>query len=126
MNISVFIAGLVAAFTMIGHFTIGSRLYLRPMLNASFDAIPKKVMHCVFHYVSVFQVLSTMALVAVGIGGIFRCDTRALIQFISLNYAMFAVVQLILALSSAIKDSVFKMFQWILFLIIAVCAWLGA
>ena len=68
MNWLVLISGLVAGFCTIGHFAIGSKQYLQPMLQATFDDVPKKVMHCVFHYVSVYLVLSTIFLLAVGLG----------------------------------------------------------
>ncbi len=51
MNWMITIAGFVGLFTTIGHFAVGSKSFLKPMLEASFDDIPKKVMHCVFHYV---------------------------------------------------------------------------
>ena len=59
MNWFIIIAGLVCAFTTIGHFSVGSRKFLKPMLKASFDPVPKKVMHCVFHYISAYLILST-------------------------------------------------------------------
>ncbi len=49
MNAPIIVAGLAAAFITIGHFTIGSKQYLKPMLRASFDDLPKKMNHCVFH-----------------------------------------------------------------------------
>jgi hypothetical protein len=110
MNWLVLISGLVAAFCTVGHFAIGSKQYLQPMLQASFDDVAKKVMHCVFHYVSVYLVLSTAFLIAVGFGYKFNI----------------AVTQLIIAATSKIPNAVFKMFQWIIFVVIAVFAWLGA
>ena len=62
------IAGLLAAMTTVGHFKIGSREFLRPMLEASFDQVSKKVMHCVFHYVSTFLILSALTLLSIGWG----------------------------------------------------------
>ena len=68
MNWTIFIAGVGAVFVTLGHFAVGSKLYLKPMLQASFDDVPKKVNHCVFHYVSVFLVLSAIFLLLVGAG----------------------------------------------------------
>ena len=45
MNWTVLIAGIVGLFTTIGHFAVGSRQFLSPMLEAQFDAVPRKVMH---------------------------------------------------------------------------------
>ena len=125
MNWLVLVSGLVAGFCTVGHFAIGSKQYLQPMLQASFDDVPKKVMHCVFHYVSVFLVLSTLSLLAIGLGYNFNSDTSLLVKFIAIHFALFAVCQLVIAVTSKIQNAVFKMFQWIIFTIIAVTAWIG-
>lgn len=125
MNWPIFIAGVGAVFITLGHFAVGSKLYLKPMLQASFDDVPKKVNHCVFHYVSVFLVLSAIFLLLVGTGYANQTGTAWLIKFISLNYAFFAAVQVIIAATSGIQNAIFKMFQWTLFTFVAVFAWLG-
>jgi hypothetical protein len=125
MNWLVFISGLIAAFCTVGHFAIGSKQYLVPMLRSSFDDVPKKVMHCVFHYVSAVLILSTLFLLAIGLG-IFKSDTSLLVKFIAIHFTVFAVTQLIIAATSKIPGAVFKLFQWIIFALIAITAWLGA
>jgi hypothetical protein len=126
MNGPVFISGLAAAFCTLGHFTVGSKHYLKPMLAASFDDVAKKVCHCVFHYVSVFLVLSAVCLVLAGAGARFTADTALVVRFIAIHYAVFAVVQIFIAATSGIRKAVFKMFQWTIFVFIAVFAWMGA
>ncbi len=126
MNWFIIIAGLVCAFTTIGHFAVGSRQFLKPMLEASFDPVPKKVMHCVFHYISAYLILSTIALLGIGIGVIPREGTTLLVRFISINFAVFAVWQITLAITSQIEKGIFKLFQWVFFIIIAVFAWFGS
>ena len=125
MNWPVLIAGVGAVFITLGHFTAGSKLYLQPMLQASFDDLPKKVNHCVFHYVSVYLVLSAIFLLLIGIGYINPTDNSWLIKFIALNYGFFAVVQIVIAATSGIRSAIFKMFQWMLFVFVAVFAWVG-
>ena len=120
------VSGIIALFATIGHFTIGSSQFLRPMLEASFDTIARKVMHCVFHYISVFFILSTVALLAVGLGALTGEGTTLLIRFISINFAAFALWQIILAIASGIPNGIFKMFQWVFFVLIAIFGWLGA
>ena len=126
MNWLIIIAGLVAAFTTIGHFLIGTKMYLKPMLEASFDPVPKRVMHSVFHYVSTFQITSTLALLAIGFGFLADAQPSLLVRFIALNYAIFAIWQIALAATSKIPRAILKMFQWVFFVLIAVFAWLGA
>jgi hypothetical protein len=68
MNVLLLISGLVAGFCTVGHFMVGSKSYLKPLLQASFDDVAKNVMHCVFHYVSVFLVLTSITLLLLGFG----------------------------------------------------------
>jgi hypothetical protein len=125
MNWSIFIAGVGAVFITVGHFTAGSKLYLQPMLQASFDDLPKKANHCVFHYVSVYLVLSAIFLLLTGTGYHSGTDNSWLVKFISLNYGLFALVQIVIAATSGIQNAIFKMFQWLLFVFVAVFAWVG-
>ncbi len=83
-------------------------------------------MHCVFHYVSAYLILSAIALLMIGSGIGLQGDTTLLTRFIAVNYAVFAVWQIILALGSRIPNGIFKLFQWILFTLIAIFAWIGA
>jgi len=125
MNWPIFIAGVGAGFITLGHFAVGSKQYLKPMLQASFDDVPKKVNHCVFHYVSAFLVLSALSLLLIGTGYNNQADTSWLVKFISINYGFFAVIQIIIAATSGIRNAIFKMFQWMLFAFVAVFAWVG-
>ena len=126
MNWPILISGLAAVFCTLGHFTVGRKQYLKPMLAASFDNLAKKVNHCVFHYISAFLVLSAVCLVLIGMGFTFNTDTSLLVKFISIHYAVFAVTQIIIAATSGIQNAVLKMFQWTIFVFIAVFAWIGA
>jgi hypothetical protein len=126
MNWLLFISGISAASCTLGHFAIGSKRFLHPMLQASFDELPKKVMHSVFHYISAYLVLSSIVLLASGFGLGSDMDISPLVRFIAINYAAFAVIQILIALTSSIQNAVFKLFQWTFFVVIAVFAWLGA
>ncbi len=126
MNWLLVVSGLLALLTTIGHFTVGSRMYLRPMLKSDFDPVARKVMHCVFHYVSVFLTLSAVVLLGAGLGLDMGEGTTLVVRFISINYAAFALWQIVLAATSGIQGGLFKMFQWIFFVLIAATGWMGA
>ncbi|MDJ0814830.1 MAG: hypothetical protein QNJ58_01460 [Desulfobacterales bacterium] len=126
MNAPIFVAGLAAAFITIGHVTIGSKQYLKPMLRASFDDLPKKMNHCVFHYVSVYLLLSAIFLLLMGLGYLDDEKTTTwLVRFIAANYGVFALVQIVIAATSGVPNALFKFFQWTLFVFVAVFAWVG-
>lgn len=126
MNWFLIIAGGFAGFATMGHFAIGTRRFLGPTLQASFDEVPKKVMHCLFHYVSAYLILSAIFLLAIGIGFKLGEGTGLLVRFVALNYAAFAIAQVIIAVASNIKHALFKLFQWIFWALIALFSWLGA
>ena len=125
MNWYVLIAGLIAAGVVVGHFLMGSKLYLSPMLAAEFDAVAKKTMHAVFHYLSVFLILAAGVLLAAGTGCTGLGDLTGAVRFIAVNFLAFAAWQVVLALGSGIEKPLTKMFQWVLFLLIGVLALLG-
>ena len=125
MNGYILIAGVFALATVFGHFAVGSKQFLTPMLAASFDPIPKKVMHCVFHYVSTYLIFSAAALLLVGSGIWSGTGSTSVAVFIALNYTIFAIWQIVLALKSDIPNGIIKLFQWIPFVLIALFATLG-
>lgn len=125
MNWLILSAGVFSAFTVIGHFTMGVKENLKPMLAAEFDEIPKQVMHSAFHFVSVYLIMATLALLGAGFGYLTDASATLLVRFVALNYAFFAVWQIFIAATSDIERGVFKLFQWVFFVIIASLAWWG-
>lgn len=124
MNSWALAAGVLTGMTTLGHFTLGSRWYLRPMIAAEFDEVARKTMECVFHYVSVFLLLSTAALLAAG-AGLLDGEPGFLLRFIALAYAGFGIWQVALAVTSGLSRPLVRLFQWTGFFAIAVCAWLA-
>ena len=114
MNYFVLLSGIVALLATIGHFTIGYQKFIKPVLKSDVEIIPKKVMLSIFHYISVFQVLSTFILIAVATGNCRAFENPSdVVKFIGITYAGFALVQIIIALTSSIKMGIFKLFQWV-------------
>jgi hypothetical protein len=126
MNYFILISAILSLAAVIGHFTMGRKEYLKPVLNSDIDIVPKKVMHSLFHYMSVFMVLSTIILFA---GSSQSCPlydyVHNMIRFIGIVYAFFAVTQFIIAITSGISGGVFKLFQWVFWALISACAILG-
>lgn len=126
MNWMMLLSGLAAGIVNLGHFTVGRKEFLKPMLQADFDDVPKKVMHCVFHYISVYVILSFIVLITIGLGFSFGTSDVLLIKFIAVNYFLFAIIQIVIAAASNIPRGVIRLFQWIFFMLIAIFAWIGA
>ena len=126
MNYYLTISGILAILSTHGHLTIGSTAFLRPMLAAEFDVVSKRTMHCGFHYVSAFFVLSALALLGLGLGLLPDSATGIIAIFIGANWAAFAVIQIIIILTCRIERGLIRMFQWMLFTSIAVFCFIGA
>lgn len=126
MNYLILTAGILATFATIGHFAIGTRDFLKPVLISDIDEIPKRVMESLFHYMSVFMILTSVILTAISVGHnlVFE-NTSDVVKLIGMVYACFAVVQFFIALTSSIKMGVLKLFQWIFWILISVFSFLG-
>ena len=126
MNFFIFISALITFVAIIGHFTMGRKEYLKPVLDSDIDIVPKKVMQSLFHYMSVFLVLSMIILLA---GSHHSCPlydyVHNMIRFIGIVYAFFALAQFVIALTSGIPGALFKMFQWLFWALIAASAIIG-
>lgn len=127
MNYYILVAGVLASFATIGHFAMGTKDFLKPVMVSDIDEIPKKVMESLFHYMSVLMILTSVVLLAIAMGNnlIFE-STVDVVKIIGSIYACFAVVQFYIALTSSIKMGVFKLFQWVFWTLIAVFSFLGA
>ena len=127
MNYYIFTAGVISMLATIGHFAIGTKDFLKPVLNSEIDDIPKNVMVSLFHYMSGFMVLTSVILLSISMGEplIFQ-NTKDVVIMIGLFYGAFAVIQFAIALFSSITLGVVKLFQWIFWLLIAISALIGA
>lgn len=126
MNYFILVAGILAALATIGHFTMGAKKFLKPVMKSDIDQTPKKVMQSLFHYMSVFMVLTSLFLIAISTG---ECqlyeNTNDVVRFIAIVYAGFAIIQFIIAVTSSIKMGLFKLFQWIFWALIAFLLFYG-
>jgi hypothetical protein len=131
MNIYLLIAAVINIATIIGHITMGSKEFLKPVLSSSADNVPKKVFHALFHYITVFFILSAVSLSFAAFNAE-CCKTATLLAspavllFIGINYILFTITQLIITLTSGIEKAPVKMFQWIFFLLIGVLTLIGS
>lgn len=126
MNYFIFLAAIISLGAVIVHFTLGWKIYLKPVLDSGIDLVPKKGMQSVFHCVSVFLILATLVLFA---GSHRSCPlydyVHHMVRFIAVVYAFFAIVQLIIALTSGLPGGMLKLFQWMFWGAIAVLAIIG-
>ncbi len=121
MNIVVFLAGLVAGFATIGHFIIGSREFLKPVMGSQVEEIPKRVMMGLFHYMSVFMVLTTIILISLSLGcNLIFENPDDILKFIAVTYGGYAIAQLIIALTAPVKQGLIKLFQWVFWMVISI------
>ncbi|MGS0689009.1 hypothetical protein [Shewanella sp. 0m-4] len=126
MNIYLLIAGGITALTCVGHFTYGRKHFLQPMQTAAFDPVAKVIMHCVFHYISVFLVLSSMVLLACSFNAISAMQSFGMLIFIALNFGLFAIWQIYIGFMSSLEMPFKYLFQWVFFVPISLFTLAGA
>ncbi len=120
MDNSLLTAGILAALATMGHFGVGYKRFLKPVLKANIDPVAAKVMSSLFHYMSVYMILTTVILLAFGFGDpLFFKSPGDVVLIIGLSYAGFALVQFVIALTSSIPMGILKLFQWIFWALIA-------
>ena len=127
MNFPLLIAAVVTSMACAGHFTIGSKSFLKPVLeHQEIGIIPRKVMHSLFHYMSAWMLISAVLLwgFVFDYAFVFR-STEDVTLLIGICYLAFALVQIPLAMNSPIENGLLKMFQWIFWIIIGVCCLLS-
>lgn len=126
MNIHILFAGILAAMAVFGHFTAGRKLYLKPVMDSNLDEVPKRIMLSLFHYMSVFQIMSVIVLFyASSDAAMMHDDISIVIKFIGICYGLFGIVQFVIGALSPIKNGVLKMFQWMFWVFISAFALLG-
>ncbi|WOT03843.1 hypothetical protein [Shewanella youngdeokensis] len=119
MNNYLLAAGLMSFITFIGHLTYGRKHYLKPLLEAELTPNAKVMMHCVFHYVSVFIALSTVVLISSASTVVSSTHSFGMIAFIALNFGLFAIWQIYIGVSSELANPFKSIFQWLVFVLIA-------
>ena len=125
MNWMLIVAGGFAVFCSAGHLIIGGRRYLRPMMQASFDIVSKKVLQALFHYITVNFIASAVVLLAAGFGLSFGFDLLPVVLFVAVHFLLYTLVQLLIAFTSGIPKAPLKLFQWTIFLLTGVFALIG-
>jgi len=127
MNYLILTAAILALIAFIAHVTMGQKNYLKPIMESEIDAVPKKFVQSLFHYLTVFLLFSTIILLA---GSHSSCPLYAyvmhMVRFIAVVYGLFAVTSLVIALTSKINGGMLKLFQWILFTAISTLAVFGS
>lgn len=125
MNYFFIAASIMGLMTFFGHFSFGRQRYLTPMIESDLDPVVKGEIHSVFHFVSVFIVLSTLVLAACGFDVISSMQGFGLVLFVALNFGIFAIWQLFLAFDSEIQSPYRHLFQWAPFASISILSLMG-
>ncbi len=117
-------AGVVAAVTALIHLIAGHFDPVRPLLSSSMAEVPKRTLHGTWHMASAFLVLSSVALLYLAFAGGDR-ETELLARFIALQYLVYGLVFLALALSIRQPNRLLRLPQWTVLFPVAVLAWWG-
>ncbi|MGW4757980.1 hypothetical protein [Streptomyces chartreusis] len=112
-------AGITAFGVAAVHLVAGHRDVVRPLLACAFADEPKRVLHAVWHMVSVDLTLSAAVLVCLALAD----DTSAtglVAWFVAAHFVAYAVAFLVVTLSVGWPKPLLRLPQWILLLPVAV------
>ncbi len=126
MNSLLLISGVLAAFMVAGHCTMGRKQFFLPMLAAAFDPTSKRIMAFVWHMSTVTLVLATAVLFYSALMPGDGAVRNALALYIAAQFLCYGAVHLLLVASSGLSGAIYKQFQWSLFLAVGIAAAAGA
>jgi hypothetical protein len=120
---------LAAAITALGvaavHIVGGHRDVVRPLLSCGLADEPKRVLHAVWHMVSVDLVLSGLALLHLSLTD-GTPQTGLVAWFVAAHFIAYAAAFLVVTMSVGWPRPLLRLPQWILLLPVAVLAAVGA
>lgn len=125
MNGWLLAAGITAFGVAAVHIVGGHRDVVRPLLSCELADEPKRVLHAVWHMVSIDLVLSAAALVYLALADN-TAATNLTAWFVAAHFLAYAVAFLVVTLSVGWPRPLLRLPQWILLLPIAVLTAAGA
>ncbi|WCD89835.1 hypothetical protein KPP03845_106259 [Streptomyces xanthophaeus] len=118
-------AGITASGVAVTHIIAGHRDVVRPLLSCGLADEPKRVLHAVWHMVSIDLVLSAAALIHLARAHA-TSATGPLVWFVAAHFLAYAAAFLVVTLSVGWPKPLLRLPQWILLLPVAVLTGAGA
>jgi hypothetical protein len=125
MNGILMVSGVLAAFMVIGHGTMGRKQFFLPMLEADFDPASKRIMAFVWHMSTATLVIAAAALFYGGMGYLAEPALGPLALYVAIQFLVYGAVHLFLISTSNLPGAIYKQFQWSLFLAVGGTALAG-
>ncbi|MCP3820550.1 hypothetical protein NLX86_21365 [Streptomyces sp. A3M-1-3] len=125
MNGWLLAAGITALGVAAAHIVGGHRDVVRPLLSSGLADEPKRVLHAVWHMVSVDLVLSAVALVYLSLAD-GTSGTALVAWFVAAHFIAYAAAFLVITLSVGWPKPLLRLPQWILLLPVAALTAAGA
>ncbi|MFF3017316.1 hypothetical protein [Streptomyces sp. NPDC057939] len=125
MNGWLLAAGITAFGVAVAHVVGGHRDVVRPLLTCGLADEPKRVLHAVWHMVSVDLLLSAAVLIHLALAD-GTSATGAMAWFVAAHFVAYAIAFLVVTLSVGWTKPLLRLPQWMLLLPVAVLAAAGA
>ncbi|MBT2529365.1 hypothetical protein J7E91_29200 [Streptomyces sp. ISL-99] len=117
-------AGITAAGVAAIHIIAGGRDVVRPLLAGDVPAEPRRVLHAVWHMVSVDLALAAAALIWLSLAD--RPGGDAMAWLIAAHFVAYSAAFLVVTLAAGWSKPLLRLPQWMLLLPVAVSAAAGA
>lgn len=125
MNLVLFISGILALVATFGHTFGGFKKVLPPILKSSHHFQNKITIQAVWYALAVNLFFLSVCLLYLGINQDLMEQWKWFVRFISIQYFLYSIVFLIFSLRTGLENGILKLFQWIVFLVIAFLSWLS-
>ncbi|MFD3934963.1 hypothetical protein ACFWSF_39400 [Streptomyces sp. NPDC058611] len=125
MNGWLLAAGITASGVAAAHIVGGHRDVVRPLLSCGLADEPKRVLHAVWHMVSIDLVLSAAVLVHLALADT-TSATGPLAWFVAAHFLAYTAAFLVVTLSVGWPKPLLRLPQWFLLLPVAALAAAGA
>ncbi|MFD3802961.1 hypothetical protein ACFWTC_04860 [Streptomyces sp. NPDC058619] len=125
MNGWLLAAGITASGVAAAHIVGGHRDVVRPLLSCGLADEPKRVLHAVWHMVSIDLVLSAAVLVHLALADA-TSATGPLAWFVAAHFLAYTAAFLVVTLSVGWPKPLLRLPQWFLLLPVAALAAAGA
>ncbi|MBT2391852.1 hypothetical protein J7E87_21055 [Streptomyces sp. ISL-1] len=125
MNSWLLAAGVTASGVAAVHIIAGRRDVVRPLLSCGLADEPKRVLHAVWHMVTVDLVLSASALVYLALAN-GTSGTDLVAWFVAAHFLAYATAFLVITLSVGWSKPLLRLPQWMLLLPVALLTVAGA
>lgn len=119
MESHVLIAGIISSVMCVGHVVIGKRVYINPVMESTLEPKLKTLCRALFDCSTVYLIVATLFLLAVGMGQIPGFGSFLVPLFIGLVNFFCSLIFLVISRRADVSMFSVTMLQWLSLLVVS-------